>query len=74
MAAKKQKREAEDLYVVISVRRRGLDHVSTFFGPFTKARAHVFASHHQQYEGTECCVEELETPCEHNDWIFEGVT
>jgi hypothetical protein len=33
-----------------------------------------FATHHQQYEGDECCVEMLMTPCEHNQWIFEGVS
>jgi hypothetical protein len=46
----------------------------SLFGPFTKAKAHVFATHHQQYEGDECCVEMLMTPCEHNQWIFEGVS
>jgi hypothetical protein len=61
-------------HVVIAVRVRGLDRTVSLFGPFTKAKAHVFATHHQQYEGDECCVEMLMTPCEHNQWIFEGVS
>ena len=74
MAAKKQKTESVADHVVIAVQKHGLDRTATVFGPFTKARAHVFAAHHQKYEGDECCVESLVAPCQHNDWIFEGVT
>jgi hypothetical protein len=60
-------------HVVIALRRRGLDKTVTVHGPFTKAHAYTFASHHQQYQGDECCVELLHEPCQHNKWIFEGV-
>jgi hypothetical protein len=73
MAATKQKKESVADHVVIVVKRRGLNVFTDFFGPFTKAKAHVFASHHQRFEGDECTVEEMETPCQHNQWIFEGV-
>jgi hypothetical protein len=73
MAASKQKKEVKADHVVIAIHRRGLYQHAAVHGPFTKAHAHVFASHHQQFEGDECSVEELETPCVHNQWIFEGI-
>jgi hypothetical protein len=74
MAASKQASKDQGDHVVIAIRRRGLNAYASVYGPFTKARAHVFATHHQMYEGEECSVEELETPCVHNKWIFEGVS
>jgi hypothetical protein len=75
MAAKMQaKKTATADHVVLAIRKRGLWRNVLVFGPFTKAQAHVFATHHQQYEGDECSVEELDSPCEHNKWIFDGVS
>jgi len=73
MAARKQKDESKQDHVVIALKRRGLNVYTNVFGPFTKARAHVFAAHHQRFEGDECSVEEMDAPCRHNNWIFDGV-
>jgi hypothetical protein len=45
----------------------------SLYGPFTKAHAFVYAQHREMYEGDECSVEAMEKPCEHNQWIFEGI-
>lgn len=67
------KTDAKRDHVVIALRERGLTRFAQVWGPFTKAHAHVFAAHHSQYEGDECSVEEMEEPCVHNQWIFEGI-
>jgi hypothetical protein len=74
MAARKQAKESKQDHVVIALKRRGLNVFTDVYGPFTKAKAHVFASHHQRFEGDECTVEQMKAPCSHNQWIFEGVS
>jgi hypothetical protein len=73
MAASKQKTEVKKDHVVIAIRKRGLTQSITAYGPFNKAHAYTFASHHTQFEGDECCVEEMEEICPHNNWIFQGI-
>ncbi|NBW18792.1 MAG: hypothetical protein EBR82_63540 [Caulobacteraceae bacterium] len=73
MAATKQKTEPERDHVVIAIRKRGLTQSITVYGPFNKAHAYRFASHHSQFERDECCVEEMEEVCDHNNWIFQGI-
>jgi hypothetical protein len=73
MATKKKPQKSEDHYVVLAVERRGLDKTVLTFGPFTKARAHVFAMHHREMEHAECSVERMIPPCSHNDWMFRDV-
>ena len=73
MAATRTKKETATDHVVVCVRRRGLNVFTTFYGPFTKAKANVFATHHQRFEGDECAVEQMENVCRHSKWIFEGV-
>ena len=73
MSKKAVKDEVKSDHVVIAVRRRGLDRIVNLFGPFTKAKAYVYAQHRAMYEGDECSVERMEYPCDHNKWIFEGV-
>ena len=60
-------------HVVIAIMARGLERTVRTFGPFTKAHAHVFASHQSKYEGDECSVEQMYEPCSHNEWIFQGI-
>jgi hypothetical protein len=73
MRKKTPKAQPERDYVVISVKRHGLDRMVSLYGPFTKAHAFVYAQHREMYEGDECSVEAMEKPCEHNQWIFEGI-
>ena len=73
MAASKQKTEVKKDHVVIAVKRRGLEKFVAAYGPFSKAHAYTFASHHEKYEGDECCVEQMEEPCAHSKWIFQGI-
>lgn len=74
MAAKTQKAVAKVDHVVVAINNHGLDRTVSLFGPFTKAHAHVFATYQQKFEGDECMVEKLMNPCEHNQWIFDGVS
>ena len=74
MAAKTQKAVAKLDHVVVAITHHGLDRTVSLFGPFTKAHAHVFATHKQKFENDQCMVEQLLQPCEHNEWIFEGVS
>lgn len=70
MAAKKK---SDDQYCVVAVTRRAVDTFIDVKGPFSKAQAYVVAAHLERFEGQHCQVEELESLCEHNSWILEGV-
>jgi hypothetical protein len=73
MAANKQKTEAKLDHVVIAVKRRGLEKFVTAYGPFSKAHAYAFAAYHGKYARDECCVKQMEEPCDHKQWIFQGI-
>jgi hypothetical protein len=73
MAAKTQEKKLNSDHVVIALSKRGLTTYCSVFGPFSKAQAYTYAAHRQQFEGDDCSVEQMESPCEHNKWIFEGV-